>query len=502
MGYLRGVVESGERTVSYNPATGVPLGDVPVARGDEVRAEVARARAAQVGWAALSVEERCQRVRRYAGELTARAEEVVELLVKECGKPRHEALGSELAVVADLVSYFAKHAPRMLATEPIRLHVMKHRRSYLHYAPRGVIGIIAPWNFPFAIPVGQAMMALIAGNGVVVKPSEIAPLVAIKAKELADDCGLPEDLFRVVTGGAETGASLVESGIDYCLFTGSVATGQKVAAACGERLLPNTLELGGKAPAIVCADADLDRAASAITWGAFANAGQVCASVERVYAHQSVHDELVERIVAKTRSLRQGDPSRGVVDVGSMTWERQVQVVDELVRAAVAEGARIEIGGARVEAPGLFYQPTVLTRVRQNMAVMRREIFGPVLPIMRVSTEAEGLELANDSELGLLAYVFTKDRDKGKRLAERIRAGTVMINDVLHTFACPETPWGGVKMSGVGRTHSIIGLRSLCETRHVNCDRIALKRELWWYPYSEKGFRRTLRALRLLFGKS
>jgi succinate-semialdehyde dehydrogenase/glutarate-semialdehyde dehydrogenase len=379
---------------------------------------------------------------------------------------------------------------------------MKHRRSYLHYAPRGVVGIIAPWNFPFAIPVGQAMMALIAGNAVVLKPSEIAPLVAIKAKELADACGVPPDLFRVVTGRGETGAALVDAGIDYCLFTGSVSTGQQVAAACGERLVPHTLELGGKAPAIVCADADLERAAGAITWGAFANAGQVCASVERVYAHQSVHDELVERVVAKTRALRQGDPARGVVDVGSMTWERQVEVVEELVKAAVAEGARIESGGERVKSPGLFYRPTILTNVRQDMAVMRREIFGPVLPIMRVATEAEALELANDSHLGLLAYVFTKDRDKGRRLAERIHAGTVMINDVLHTFACPETPWGGVKRSGVGRTHSILGLRSLCETRHVNYDRIALKRELWWYPYTDKAFRRTLRGMRLLFGRS
>lgn len=491
-----------DRIVSINPATGVPLGDVPIATAADVRAAVARARAAQREWAAQPIEDRCRAVRRMSQVIMERAEELIDLLVKEGGKTRQEALGTEVVVVADLINYFCKHAPRMLAPERINLHLLKHRQSYVHYVPRGVIGIISPWNFPLSIPMGEVMMAIIAGNGVVLKPSEVTPLIALAAREMFVAAGLPADLFQVVCGRGDTGAALIDAGIQYCIFTGSVATGKRVAAACGERLIGCTLELGGKAPAIVCADADLERTAQAIVWGGFANSGQVCCSVERVYAHHAVHDELVDRVVALTSGLRQGDASRGDVDVGAMTWGRQVDIVESLVNKAVAAGARVRAGGTRRADIGQFFQPTVLTDVRQDMDIMRSEIFGPVIPIMRVPSEAEAVNLANDSHLGLVAYVFTRDRDKGKRLAERIEAGTVMINDVLNTFACPETPWGGVKMSGIGRTHSIIGLRDLCDVRHVNYDRIAPKRELWWYPYSERTYRLLLRGSKLLLGRS
>jgi succinate-semialdehyde dehydrogenase/glutarate-semialdehyde dehydrogenase len=310
---------------------------------------------------------------------------------------------------------------------------------------------------------------------------------------------LPPDLFQVVTGRGPTGAALIDAGIDFCAFTGSTGTGKKIGAACGERLIPCTLELGGKAPAIVCADADVERTARALTWGGFANSGQVCASVERVYAHESVYDELVERIVALAGKLRQGDPTGGEVDVGAMTWDRQVEIVEERVKQAVGAGAKLLAGGKRAGGQGLFFQPTVLGECTQEMDVMRKEIFGPVLPIARVKDEEEALKLANDSHLGLLAYVFTKDGAKGKRIAERIEAGTVMVNDVLLTYGAPETPWGGVKQSGLGRTHGLIGLKELCEVRHVNYDRIALKRELWWYPYSEKMYKRSLGLLKWLF---
>jgi acyl-CoA reductase-like NAD-dependent aldehyde dehydrogenase len=494
-------VTSAATITSINPATGEPLGDVPVMAADDVRAAVAAARAAQRDWAKLSVEARCRKVARFADVLMARAEEVIDVLVREAGKTRQEALGMEIILVADLVRYFAKLAPEMLAPMPVPLHLMKHRASYLHFVPRGVVGVIAPWNFPFSIPLGESLMALIAGNAVVMKPSEVTPLVALKAKELYLDADLPPALFQVVTGRGPTGAALIDAGIDYCVFTGSVATGRKVAAACGERLIPCTLELGGKAPAIVCGDADLDRAAQAIVWGGFANSGQVCASVERVYAVDSIHDALVARIVRQARELRQGDAAQQDVDVGAMSWDQQVAHVEKLVGDAVAAGAKVELGGARKPGPGLFFQPTVLTGCRQDMDVMRKEIFGPVVPIMRIATEDEAVRLANDSHLGLLAYVFTRDRERGKRIAERIEAGTVMINDVLNTYACPETPWGGVKQSGIGRTHSIIGLRDLCETRHVNHDRVALGREVWWYPYRDSTFRALLRGARLLFGK-
>lgn len=468
----------------------------------DVAAAVARARAAQAGWGSLPIRERCRRVKRFASLLMKRAEEVIDLIVKEGGKTPVEALNTEVAVVADLVNYFAKHAPEMLERESISLHMLMHRKSYIHYVPRGVIGVIAPWNFPLSIPMGEVMMSVIAGNGVVLKPSEVTPLIALKAKELFDEAGLPPELFQVVTGRGQTGAALIDSGIDFCVFTGSVATGKRVAAACGERLIPCTMELGGKAPAIVCADADLERTANAIVWGGFANSGQICCSVERVYAHDSVYDELVERVVQKVESLRQGDASAGEVDVGAMTWDRQVDIVEGLVDKAVAAGARARTGGKRAQGPGQFFPPTILTGVTQDMDVMHSEIFGPVVPMMSVPSEARAIELANDSHLGLAAYVFSKDGDKAKRIAEKIESGTVMINDVLNTFGCPETPWGGVKDSGVGRTHSIIGLRDLCQVRHVNYDRVQLgKKELWWYPYSDKTYRYMLKAMKMLLGK-
>src|SRR5687767_479832 len=324
---------------SINPATGEPLGDVAIATPEQVRAAVAAARAAQRDWARLSVENRCKRVAKFADVLMTRAEEMIDVLVREAGKTRLEALGMEVVVVADLVRYFTKHAPEMLAPEQIPLHLMKHRASYLHFVPRGVVGIIAPWNFPFSIPLGETMMSLIAGNGVVLKPSEVTPLVALKARELYLAAELPPDLFQVVTGRGPTGAALIDGGIDYCVFTGSVATGKKVAAACGERLIGCTLELGGKAPVIVCGDADIDRAARAIVWGGFANSGQVCASVERVYAVDAVHDALVDRIVRQARELRQGDASGShEVDVGAMSWDAQVQHVEKLVDSAVSAG--------------------------------------------------------------------------------------------------------------------------------------------------------------------
>ena len=377
---------------STNPANAKPLGEVPEYSAAEVRAAVDRARVAQRDWAKLPIEARCRRVLRFAEVLMARAEEVIDVLVAEGGKTRLEALGMEVIVVADLVRYFAKHAPAMLAPEPITLHLLKHRASYLHFVPRGVIGVIAPWNFPFSIPMGEVMMSLIAGNGVVLKPSEVTPLIALEAHEIYLAADLPPELFQVVTGRGATGAALIDGGIDYCVFTGSVATGKKIAAACGERLIPCTLELGGKAPAIICADADLDRTAQALAWGGFANSGQVCASVERVYAVDAIHDALVARVAERARQLRQGDASRDAnVDVGAMAWDHQVAHVDAIVKSAVANGAKVEAGGKRSPGPGLFFQPTVLSSCTQDMDVMKKEIFGPVLPIMRVRDEEEAI---------------------------------------------------------------------------------------------------------------
>jgi len=345
------------------------------------------------------------------------------------------------------------------------------------------------------------VMALLAGNAVVIKPSEVTPLIANTARSLVIESGIDADLVQVVHGRGDVGAALIDSGVDMICFTGSVNTGRRVAAACGERLIPSILELGGKAPAVVCADADLDRTAQALVWGAFANSGQVCASVERVYAADAIHDRLVDKVVELTGRLRQGDPTSDTTDVGAICFPRQLDVAKELLDDAVDKGAAVLTGGRAKAGRGMFFEPTVISGATQDMKCMREESFAPLMPIMKVSSEDEAVRLANDSNLGLLAYVFTKNREKGRQLAERIEAGTVMVNDVLVTYGAPETPWMGVKDSGMGRVHSAEGLRSLCQARHVNHDHLFTPpRELWWYPYTSGAYKRAVGALRLLFG--
>ena len=485
---------------SYAPATGELLGEVPVMGASEVRAVVERARRAQQAWGLLPVEERCERLLRFRDALVDRAEEVVETLSRETGKPRHEALLHELLVLANIITHLVQKAPKWLAPREIPLSLLRHRRSYVTYAPRGVIGIISPWNYPLFLAFGDAVAAMVTGSAAVVKPSEVTPLGALKAKEIWDSTGLPEDLLGIVTGYGETGAALIDSGIQKMVFTGSVATGRRVAAACAERLIPCVLELGGKAPLIACEDADLERTARAIVFGGFSNSGQACISVERVYAHEKIHDRLVERVVSIARGLTQGDSMKDFFDVGAIIFPRQIEVVEGHIRDAVAKGALVELGGKRVEGTGHFFEPTVLVGCDHRMTVMTEEIFGPIVPFMKVSSEEEAIRLANDSHLALNAYVFTKDRDKGRRIAERIEAGSVLVNDVLANGGLPEVPFGGFKQSGWGRRMGKDAVRDLAEIRHINYDRIrSMSRDPIWYPYTAKSYRWFTRGLRAMF---
>lgn len=494
--------EAGGREVirSYAPATGALLGEVPVATTEDVRRAVARARRAQEAWALLPLAERAERILRYRNAIVERAEELVDLEVRETGKTRHESLISEVFVVADVATYYAKNAEKFLAPKKIDMVRMLHRRSYVHYVPRGVVAVISPWNFPVVLTMSDAICALIAGNAVICKPSEVTPLCVQKCKEIWDATGLPEDLFQIVHGYGKTGGDLIDAGVDKVVFTGGVATGRRVAAMCGERLIPCTLELGGKAPLIACEDADIERTARAIVYGGFANSGQICISVERVYAHETIHDRLLERVVGLVSELRQGDPATSEVDVGAMTFPRQVEIVEAHVKDAVEKGAKLRSGGKRKAGGGMFFEPTVLANCNHDMTVMREEIFGPIVPFMKVSSEEEALALANDTHLGLNAYVFTKNRDKGCRIAEQVRAGSVMVNDVLMNYALPEAPFGGVKASGIGRVHGEDALRDMCEARHINVDRFgSLEREPYWHPYTGESLKLLIKATRILF---
>ena len=472
--------KDGARTIkSWAPATGELLGEVRVSTKEEVHAAVARARKAQQAWGVLPIEERCERLLRLRDALVERADEIVDVVSRECGKPRHDCLSHEVTVTVDLLTYYCKNAPRILAGHDIGLHLLKHKKSTIHYAPRGVVGVISPWNFPFVIPMGDVVAALVAGNAVVLKPSEVTPLSIRKAKEIFDATGLPEDLFTVVYGYGDAGQALIESGIQKLVFTGGVETGKRVAAACGANLVPCVMELGGKAPLIACADCDVERTANAIVFGGFVNAGQVCISVERVYAHESVHDQLVARVKEITGTLRQGDPQgTETVDVGAIIFPKQIEIAEKHIADAVAKGAQVVSGGKRRAGPGQFFEPTVLTGCDHTMTVMKEEIFG------------------------LNAYVFTKNREKGKRLAHRIEAGSVVVNDVLVNYAAAEAPFGGIKQSGFGRVHGDDALRDMCDARHVFSGRVPEpSADPLWFPYSSKAYRWQMRVLRALFSR-
>ncbi len=473
--------------VSRNPATLEEIGRAPVFSGEDVARAAAKAGAAQPAWAALSFKERAGFILRAKEILVAQQDEICGLISRETGKPVVEALSSEVLPVANLMDYFARRSARLLRDEQFTLSVFRNKKSRIRFSPLGVAGIISPWNFPFAIPMGGVVMALMAGNAVLLKPSEYTPLVGLRIARLFRDAGLPDGVLQVLTGDGATGESLLHAAIDKIVFTGSTRTGKKIAEAAARRLMPVVLELGGKDAMIVCADAPFERAASGAVWGAFNNCGQACASVERLYVVEPIAGKFIAAVVEKTKALRVGADGGRTNDVGPLTNENQLRIVTEHINDAVAKGAKILTGGKRIESlPGYFFEPTVLVDVTHDMRVMREETFGPVLPIVTVADEAEAVREANRSNYGLLASVWTKDTARGKQLAARIEAGTVIINDVTYTHGAAETPWFGVKESGFGVAHSKYGLREFVRMKHVNWDLLPVERNLWWYPYSDK----------------
>lgn len=486
-----------------SPLDGSTVGEVPISTAEDVRAAVDRARKAQVAWGARSVAERCDVLRRVRKGMFARADAIASMVTREMGKPAHEAHLHDVTAPAWLISYYLGNAERILAPTPISLETLKHRASYVHYAPRGVVGVIGPWNFPVHLPFTGVAMALLAGNGVVLKPSEYTPLVADLVREIYLEAGVPADLFQIVHGYGDVGAALIDAGIDFLDFVGSARTGRKVAALCGERLVPYVLELGGKAPALVCRDAHLDRAVECVLWGGFVNAGQACVSVERCLVDASVYDRFVPRLVERARALRVGNPlTQAEVDVGPIANLRQREVVERQVADALAKGATLACGGKRIDGPGLFYEPTVLLDCTPEMAVMSEETFGPILAVMKTDDEEAMIAEANRTRHGLGAYVFTRDTARGRRLAERIEAGAVQVNETVTIQASPEAPWGGVKDSGIWYSHGEEGLRHFCQTRHVNYDVLPwLNRDLWHFPYKAAELGRMRKMFELTFSR-
>ncbi|HJS25456.1 MAG TPA: aldehyde dehydrogenase family protein [Pyrinomonadaceae bacterium] len=475
--------------IVHDPSTREEIGRAPLMDANTVAAAVHRAKTAQPEWAKLSYRQRGRFILRARQLVLDQLEEIAKLIASETGKPPSEAISMEIVPTLDLMHYFAKHTHELLDRRKIDIgqYNLMLRSSYIVYKPLGVVGIISPWNFPWATPLDEVVMALMAGNAVVVKPSELTPLTALKIANIFKQAQLPEGLLEIVTGDGSTGAALVETHVNKIMFTGSVSTGKRVAEAAAKHLTPVVLELGGKDPMVVLEDADLENAARAAIWGAFCNSGQACASIERCYVHESIAEKFTDLVVKETRLLKQGKASTDAIDIGAMTNERQLQIVEDHVSDAVERGAQVRTGGHRLnDSHGWFHQPTVVTGVDHSMKLMRDETFGPVLPIMTFKTDEEAIRLANDSIYGLTASVFTRDIDRGRRVAEQIDAGTVMINEVVYTHAVAQTPWGGVKQSGYGRTHGRLGLLELVSAQHIHVNGMPRLADVWWFPYSKQ----------------
>jgi succinate-semialdehyde dehydrogenase/glutarate-semialdehyde dehydrogenase len=488
-----------------NPADDQPIGEIPCFQAAEIGTAVQRARAAQTRWAETRVSDRLKVFRNFQRLLNEQKEPIATVITREAGKPKAEALATEILVVLDAINFLLNNVPAFLRPEevPHGSPVMKLKHGYLVREPYGVIGIISPWNYPFSIPSVQTIAALVTGNAVVIKPSEFTPFSTLEMQKLLYAAGLDRGLLQVVTGDGVAGAALANANIQKIVFTGSVATGQRVAQAAAARLLPVVLELGGKDPMIVLEDVDINVASSAAVWGAFMNAGQTCLSIERCYVHERIYEPFLRACVEKTNKLRVGRGEAGDTDVGPLIHQRQLKTVQQHVEDAVNHGARLLAGGCTLPQLGPnFFSPTVLADVDHSMRIMREETFGPVLPVSSFKTEDEAVALANDSQFGLAASVWTRDRKHGEALARRIDAGTVMVNDMISCFGISEAPHGGVKSSGIGRTHGRFGLEEMVWPKYLDSDRLPGMKKLWWYGYGPMFAEQMNGFIEVLFSKN
>jgi len=487
---------------SIDPATGEVLARFDAARPDDLPGAVERARQVQRGWAAEPLAARCSALRRLRDAIYSRRDEIAAIISREAGKPRVEAIFAEVLLALDTADFLSRQAPRWLRPERVPHHnlAMKAKSGWLEFEPHGVIVVISPWNYPFSIPMAEVIPALVAGNAVVLKPSELTPHCGAVVGELVEQAGFPKGLLQVVQGAGDVGAALVEAGPDKVFFTGSVATGKRIAEACGRKLIPSVLELGGKDAMIVLADADLDIASSAAVWGGFMNCGQTCISVERIYVEQAAADRFTALCVEKTKKLRVGPAADQDVEVGPMIRLRQLEKVEAQLQDAVARGAQILTGGRRRPDLGAnFFEPTVVACVNPSMELMREETFGPVIAVSSVSSAEAAVEHANDSPFALSASVWTRDAGRGKRMASQLRAGSVMINDVASYYGICEAPHGGRGASGWGRTHSRLGLLEMVQVKYVDEDRLPRLAKSWWFGYTGEVTAAAGRFVELLF---
>ncbi|MGA5452951.1 aldehyde dehydrogenase family protein [Streptomyces umbrinus] len=498
---MTGGSPTGAHIAVDNPATGAVVGEVSETSAEEVAQAVERARRAQQGWAELDTRARAEFFARGRRWLLAHRQEIADLIVEENGKAEEDAI-VEIVYCASAFAYWAKQARGLLATTRIRSlsPFVLGRSMSTRRVPRGVVGVIGPWNNPLLNSFGDAIPALAAGNAVVLKPSEQTPLTALLMERMARECGWPEDVFQVVTGAGATGSALVDT-VDFVMFTGSTRTGRLVAARAGERLIPCSLELGGKDALVVLADASLERAVSVTIQGALSNGGQMCTSVERVYVEEPVYDAYITLLRERFQQVTSGRPTGlGSVDVGAVTFPPQLAVIKDHVGDAVSKGARVLVGGQAAEGPGRFFAPTLLVDVDHSMKCMRDETFGPTLPVMKVADGEEALRLVNDSKYGLQASIIGSDMKRARRLAERFEAGCVTINDAQTNYMALGLPMGGWKESGLGVRHGAEGFLKYTRLQAISANRFPMRRDTHMIPYEPSAYRFILRLVDVMYG--
>ncbi len=474
---------------AVDPATFEMIGSVPQIPEAQVPAMVERARKAADAWGLASWEERGRTLAKLRKLIGQRSGEIAGIISRSMGKPVFEALHYDVAMVLDDLTDYIRHAEPYLADEEVKLPVGMEKRKHalIRYAPRGVVCVIAPWNFPFELAMSPAIAALAAGNAVIVKPSSAAPLVGELIEKLFQEA-FPDwpGLAQVAHGPGRLGTAIATAdGVDFVVFTGSTSVGTKLQSALAPLLRPSLLELGGCDPMIVCADANLERAAAAAVYGRFCNNGQVCAAVKRVYCHETVCRTFLEKLVTRVNLLKLGPGTDPSSDVGPLANDRAVGTLRSLLHDALDKGAKLVAGGFPAIQAGWYWQPTVITNVDHSMRIMKEEAFGPILPVCAVKDDEEAIELANDNPYGLDAYVFTSDMRRAHRIANRLKAGSVDINDVMVNYVIRDIPFGGVKSSGHNRYHGRIGLRLFTEYKGMVIDDGTADTEAEWFPYSE-----------------
>lgn len=488
-----------------NPATGEAFFQLSETDLSTLPDIIARAREAQAQWAARSFSERARHITLMRRYIVDHAEQIASIVSQSNGKTRVDALATEVLPCALACKWYASNASKVLKprNRPTGSILFFNKRSRMEHVPLGVVGIISPWNYPLSIPFGEIVMALMAGNAVLLKVAAATPAVGKVIEDIIAAGDLPPGLFHHIVGsGSQVASGFFQHGINKLFFTGSVNAGKVLMAQAAETLTPVSLELGGNDPMIVLEDADLERAANGAAWAGYQNAGQSCGGVERIYVVASVYEAFVALLASKTRALRHGPGhERFDVDMGSLTTAGQLRTVQQHVEDALGKGAKIAAQSCGTEG-GLFHPATLLTDVTDDMITLRDETFGPVLAVVRVADEEEAIRRANDSYLALTSSVWTRNNRRGRAIASRLESGVTTINDHLYTHGLSETPWGGWKQSGIGRTHGPEGLLEMTQPKVINWDLLPAKRNLWWYPFDETTWQGLLNALRFVFPRS